>query len=264
MNSTDYPPPPEPSGNKSLPAKNPYWGFWASIFFGLLVFIGFSLVQAMVMYTYGLYQANWDTNADLRAIIESLILNGYVISLAEIPSALTGMGLVLLFISLRKTLGARQYLHLNPVSLKTMVQWISIMFVFIVSMEIFNQLMQRDVPEFMSKVYSSTHNYPLLLLAVVIGAPFFEEFLFRGFLLEGLRHSPLGDAGAILLTSASWAIIHLQYEWLDIFSIFLIGILFGVAKIKTQSLYIPIAMHALMNLIASIMMALMMEDVLSV
>lgn len=262
MNSSDYPPPPESHGNKNLSVENPYWGFWASIGFGLIVFIAFSLMQAMVMYTYGLYLANWDMNADLRAIIEPLMLNGYVISLAEIPSALTGVGLVLLFVSLRKTLSFRQYLQLNPVSLKTIIMWVSIMLAFIILMETINQQMQRDVPDFMSKIYSSTQNYPLLWLAVIIGAPFFEEFLFRGFLLEGLRHSPLGDAGAILLTSASWAIIHLQYEWLDIFYIFLIGILFGIAKIKTQSLYIPIAMHALMNLIASIMMALTMEDLI--
>jgi membrane protease YdiL (CAAX protease family) len=48
----------------------------------------------------------------------------------------------------------------------------------------------------------------------------------------------------------------MQYGWFEIISIFFIGILLGIAKIKTKSLYVPIAMHMLMNLAASVGMAL--------
>ena len=116
--------------------------------------------------------------------------------------------------------------------------------------------LDRPTPEFMTRVYSSTQNLPLLWIAVAVGAPFFEEFLFRGFLLEGLSRSRLGLTGAILLTSASWAIIHMQYGWFEIISIFFVGIALCIAKLKSNSLYVPIAMHMLMNLVASIGMEL--------
>ena len=108
----------------------------------------------------------------------------------------------------------------------------------------------------MTKVYANTQNLPLFWIAVSIAAPFFEEFLFRGFLLEGMSKSRLGLTGAIILTSATWAIIHMQYGWFEIISIFFIGILLCIAKVKSKSLYVPIAMHMLMNLTASIGMEL--------
>ena len=132
--------------------------------------------------------------------------------------------------------------------------FLGLMVLAIVLIEAINLLLDRPVPEFMLKMYSNTQNLPLLWVAVCISAPIFEEFLFRGFLFEGLSRSRLGVAGAALLTSASWAFIHTQYGWFEIFSIFLIGLLFCVAKLKTQSLYVPIVMHMLMNLIASIAM----------
>ena len=90
----------------------------------------------------------------------------------------------------------------------------------------------------------------------ILNDPFFEEFLFRGFLIEGLSRSKVGVIGAVILTSASWAIIHMQYGWFEIISIFFIGIVLCIAKIKSKSLYVPIAMHMLMNLVASIGMEL--------
>ncbi|HIQ15929.1 MAG TPA: CPBP family intramembrane metalloprotease, partial [Leucothrix sp.] len=70
------------------------------------------------------------------------------------------------------------------------------------------------------------------------------------------KQSAVGLVGATLITASSWAIIHLQYGWYEIITIFLIGIVFAIAKHKTQSLYIPIFMHMLMNLTASVLMEL--------
>lgn len=57
--------------------------------------------------------------------------------------------------------------------------------------------------------------------------------------------------GAIVLSSLIWAPLHLQYDLYGILMVLVLGLLFGYARLKTNSVYIPIAMHALMNFIAS-------------
>ena len=48
------------------------------------------------------------------------------------------------------------------------------------------------------------------------------------------------------------ASIHLQYDVYQIGTIFFIGILLGVARIRSGSLYVPLAMHTLINLLATV------------
>lgn len=245
--------------NQAIP-PHPYWGFGATLGLGFVVFMVFSIVQAIVLFVYAMHLNNWQVDSKFESLMSSLVLNGDAIALAEIPSVLVGMGLIVLFIKLKRSLSVSQYLDLYFPPIKTLLKWVGIMIVLIISLEVINNLLERETPEFMSKVYNSTKNMPLLWFAIIIGAPFFEEYLFRGFLLEGLRKSFVGTIGAILVTSAIWAVIHLQYEWFEIFTIFLMGILFAIAKIQTKSLYIPIAMHVLMNLSASILMAYLAEN----
>ncbi len=248
-----------PPQNKFTPQ---YWGFWGTIGFGFLVFTIFGILQSIILIGYGIYLEGIDFSsgkldeAELKIIIEKFAYNGDLISLAEIPSAIIGVGLILLFASIKRPFPIENYLQLRlPKSpIKTLLKWIGIMILVFIVMEGLNVFLERENPEFMTKVYSSANNKLMLWVAVGVAAPFFEEFLFRGFLLEGLRHTRMGVIGAILLTSASWAIIHMQYGWFEIISIFFIGIILAIAQLKTKSLYIPIAMHMFMNLSASLMM----------
>ncbi len=245
--------------NQAIPPSS-YWGLWATLGLGFVVLIVFSIVQMIGLSIYALYLNNGQTGSQLDSLINSLIFNGDAIALSQIPAVLIGMGLIVLFIKLKHTLSITQYLNLYFPPLKTLLKWIGITVIALILLEVANHLFERETPEWMTKVYNSTTNMPLLWFAIIIGAPFFEEYLFRGFLLEGLRKSAVGIVGAILITSAMWALIHLQYEWFEIFIIFLMGILFAIAKLKTQSLYIPIAMHMLMNLSASVLMAYLTEN----
>ena len=102
----------------------------------------------------------------------------------------------------------------------------------------------------MAETYETTASLPLLWIAFVVAAPLVEELFFRGFLFEGLRDSWMGPTGAVLVTSLAWAAIHMQYEMFQIVIIGTLGILLGIAKLKTRSLYIPIAMHTFNNLLA--------------
>ena len=96
---------------------------------------------------------------------------------------------------------------------------------------------------------------PILLgfISVVVVAPIIEEFLFRGFLYSQLRRSFLRDWGAIAVSSLVWTAIHFQYEVGILFFLFLFGLFLGYFRIKYNSLLIPVALHALNNLIAFIL-----------
>ena len=85
-------------------------------------------------------------------------------------------------------------------------------------------------------------------VVVVVAAPLFEEVLFRGFLHAGWSRSRLGVPGTILLTSALWTAVHFPASALTLTGIFVHGLLLGLARQHSGSLYVPLAMHAAHNL----------------
>lgn len=86
------------------------------------------------------------------------------------------------------------------------------------------------------------------VLAIGVLGPIGEELAFRGLLFTLLRRTPLKVAGAIVLTAALWAAIHLQYSPVLLALIFVDGVSLGLARHFSGSLYLAIAMHMLGNL----------------
>jgi uncharacterized protein len=97
---------------------------------------------------------------------------------------------------------------------------------------------------------------PMLWLATVIVAPVTEELVFRGFLHRSWASSWLGVCGTIILTSALWALLHQQYNWIGIFDIFLTGLVFGWLRQRSGSTTLTIMLHALGNLFVMILAAI--------
>ena len=121
------------------------------------------------------------------------------------------------------------------------------------SLDLLTRLLERPiVPEFMVNVFETAYFIPLLWVAFIIAAPLFEEIFFRGFLFEGFQHSRLGMIGTVSLTSLAWTVLHVQYGAYELSTIFVLGIVFGVARLKTRSVYPPLAMHSLFNLFAMV------------
>jgi hypothetical protein len=108
----------------------------------------------------------------------------------------------------------------------------------------------------MVDAYKTASSLPILLLAIIVVAPIFEEIFFRGFLFQGIRYSRLGPMGAVGITSFFWAIIHLQYDIYGITTVFALGILFGIARLKTDSIHLLMVMHSLAGLVATVETAL--------
>lgn len=84
----------------------------------------------------------------------------------------------------------------------------------------------------------------IVFLSIVVMAPIFEEYLFRGVLLQ--RWSQKWNVRkAIIVSSLIFGILHT-----DIIGAFLYGVVMSLLYLKTQSLLVPILCHMLNNLVA--------------
>jgi membrane protease YdiL (CAAX protease family) len=89
----------------------------------------------------------------------------------------------------------------------------------------------------------------LFPLAAVAIAPFTEEVFFRGFVFAGFRQR-YGWRKAAIISSAIFALIHLQP--LAAPPLFLLGFLFAYIYHRSNSIWLPILMHFLVNSLAMI------------
>jgi membrane protease YdiL (CAAX protease family) len=121
------------------------------------------------------------------------------------------------------------------------------------------------LPEWMADLMTplkveSTLDWILAILGVVVAAGFAEESLFRGFILVSLEQR--GDVTkAVLLSSATWALIHIVPYWA--IQIFIIGVFFGFLSWRTQSIFPSVIMHGVNNFIALLYVNLNLETELS-
>jgi membrane protease YdiL (CAAX protease family) len=99
----------------------------------------------------------------------------------------------------------------------------------------------------------------LFFLAVVVVGPVAEEVAFRGFLFRGLSVSWFGLAGTLVATSAIWAAMHIQYDWLVTAQIFLIGLVLGWLRWASGSTLLTIVLHVITNFVATVQAAIKVE-----
>jgi len=216
--------------------------------------MAFVLAQTVVYVIYGMAKG-YDLRHGFPAGLET---DGLALSLATCVDTPVTIGLCLFFAWLKRGLPLREYFAVRGVTVKTLV--VSVVALLIVSFgmdQIMQMLGRPIVPQFMVDVYRNAGSYPLLWLALLVGAPLTEEIFFRGFLFEGLRQSRLGGVGAILATAVVWAAIHQQYDAYGLGAIFVLGLLFGYARLKTRSILPPLLMHVVCNLVATLQVALL-------
>lgn len=90
------------------------------------------------------------------------------------------------------------------------------------------------------------------LLVIGLGAPFSEEFLFRGFLFSGLAKSRLALVGTALVTTLLWTALHVGYSIFALAEVFAIGLYLSWLLVRTGSLWATIFCHAVYNTIIAI------------
>ncbi len=230
------------------------WGFWATAGFAFVVFGAFLLIQIAISIPFVISIMAENPGIGEEQLKKALEQNGLLVSIATTATGILCPALIVLIAWFRRGITVRDYLALTrPPYYRSLLGWLAFAAGLVAVSDGLTFLLGRDiVPEFMPEVYSTSKFPPLLWVAVLLMAPLFEEFFFRGFLFAGWSRSKLGVTGTIVLTSILWASIHLQYGYFYIAMIFVFGIFLGLARHRTRSLIVPIAIHGLMNLIATI------------
>ncbi len=82
---------------------------------------------------------------------------------------------------------------------------------------------------------------------IVLIAPLAEEVAFRGTMYGDLMKRGLHPALAILLPAVAFTAVHIQYFGPGLVFILVDGIVFGLARHHTKSLFVPVLLHTLGN-----------------
>lgn len=232
------------------------WNSWATIGWVMLAGVVVNILQALILVIYAVVKHGSDSAA-ITKVAEGAASNGFLISLLTCLTAPVIIGIVAKIAALRWPQRAGQYLALRPVAGREYLTWIGAALLLVVIIDGLTIASGRSiVPEFSRQIYPTAVVPALLWLALVVAAPLSEEIVFRGFMFRGLAASRAGITGAIVLTSLLWTAIHIQYDIFGLSSVFVSGLLLGWARAKTQSTYITIAIHCVMNLIATSQAAL--------
>jgi membrane protease YdiL (CAAX protease family) len=233
------------------------WGFWATLGFSAIIFALFCALQIVVVTVFVSLAKAQHPELDLEVYAKSLSSNGFCLAISVIVSGLICIPLTLLFTKLRKNISIKNYIGFREPLTREWVKWLLILVAFLFLSDAVSLFFHQPiVPPFMVDAYKTTSFLPALLFAIIIVAPIFEEIFFRGFLFQGIRYSRLGPIGAIGMTSFFWAIIHLQYDVYGITTLFALGLLLGIARLKTGSIHLLMVMHSITSLVATIEMVL--------
>ena len=229
------------------------WGLRGTLIWGLIIAVAFVVTQVVVMGLYiGIHYKD-ASSLEYKSLMLGLQYNGTVVSLVTLASLLVCGPLIWGIVKLKKNSNLKHYLGLKWVGVRTLAFWLVVIICLLVASDLLTGLLGKSiVPDFMETAYKSAESRWLLWLALVIAAPVFEELYFRGFLISGFSSTFVGPIGAVVITAALWAVIHVQYDLYGVLTIFIMGLLLGVARLRTGSVLLTIAIHSFANLVATI------------
>lgn len=176
--------------------------------------------------------------------------NGDVVARVAIWSSAAGLVLLALFTFLWKRGRTAHFLGLHGASPRQFLRWTGLLILMALVVEGLSHLSPAFHTDFMERVIGSTTNMLLLVLGVGIIAPIFEEFLLRGLLLGSLRHL-MGEHASVALTAGLFAVMHItQYPVTIVLLIIPMGVIFGYARTRCGSIWVPVLLHIVNNLLS--------------
>lgn len=234
--------------DRPTPAR---WGTLGTILWGLLL-AGVYMVAGTVAYVAVIGYRNPEAGSDqLQRLFEETGDDGFVLAISSLAVAVVVLPLLVGAVKLKRGAEFRDYLALVPVPPKMILKWIIIALLAAFLFDAGKWLLGLPlVPEFGLDTYRTMGVAWVFFPAVVIVAPVLEEAFFRGFMMSGLERGFLGARGAVIVTAAVWAAIHVQYELYDVAWIFVLGCILGTSRLLTGSIYPAVAAHVVMNLVA--------------
>jgi len=228
------------------------WGFWASLGWGLfaLATAVFAIVVCAMVWMLA-HQLRMPNDADA----------GFG-ALAGAIAPIAGSVVLVIAVKCRRQ-SLRDYFALNAVRWRDILLGLAALLAMIVMSEIAERLLGIDAG---SKATATAYAQaklagalPMLLFGVLIVAPITEELMFRGFLHRGWRTSRLGVVGTIVLASALWAVLHQQYNAYGVFCVFVLGLVLGWIRQRSESTTPAIILHAINNLAATAFVIIQVE-----
>lgn len=114
---------------------------------------------------------------------------------------------------------------------------------------------------FMMALMSETNigSWIFLLMVTILVAPIAEELMFRGIILGifSFKNTLGWRLFAVFLSAAFFVSLHIQYEHIITFILLiLLSLMLGAARIISNGLFLPVAMHSVAALSAWIFFAL--------
>lgn len=234
------------------------WRLWGTLLGSIAVAAVFVGTQLGFAFVYMKATASHLSPERWAEEFRKLDSNGDVLAVSTFLS--TPMGLLAIFaiVALKRGASLEDSLALRPAGPRVLVGWLLVLVAFCAVTDTITWFLGKPiVPEFMQAAYRTADSKGAFWIALVLIGPLFEEIFFRGFVITGLSASRLGASGAVILSALAWALIHGQYDAYWMSTIFLLGVLLGVARVKTGSVVTPLLMHMAANLIATVEVALL-------
>jgi membrane protease YdiL (CAAX protease family) len=239
------PPPPLPPLPPPLPTRT--LGVWGTFGWALLAFLLAQAIGTAVVFIG--FPEHLPSTTSMR----------YGGTLVALVTLVTNPVLVALFAAIarwRTGASASEYLGLTRFTWREFLIGFLAIAVFAGASDLFNSLIGIDiVPPFQTEVFTSVGDTGWLIalaLAIVVVGPIGEEVMFRGFLFRGWVAPGLRGAVAIAVISVLWALLHVQYAWVQITQIFLIGLILGWIRWRSGSTSLTMVLHILVNLESTI------------
>jgi len=247
-----------PSGPPQAGTPKP-WGLLATIVWGVAGLCVWFATQLAVVIVYARTLAE---AGDMATVMQKLANDGFLLALTTVVAGPAWIA-VMAIAARRRGWRVADYLALVVPRRSDFAFGFACMAPLLIAFDVLTYATGHDVvPTFMFEAYKSAQasgSLVLFAIAVVIIGPVTEEIVFRGFLFRGLSASFLGVGGTLIATSVAWALMHLQYPWLIIAQIFLIGLLLGWLRWASGSTLLTISLHVPANFVATIEAAIKVE-----
>lgn len=238
------------------PKRDPLFSRLGALLLTIGMVIAFFISQLLGVYVAGKLVLPSTKNTTVADIFFFGGNDGTVVSLSIVVSCVLLVAISVLIIRLKGG-DSRQYLALQPLSWSISMGMLGVLLIFTIGSQVLTYLLNETPFDFVDPLYQSVSSVWLLVFAMVIVAPLYEELVFRGILwsaiAEQFADSSQQHYGAIvasILTSLIFAVIHLQYGIYEISTIVILALIFCYARIRSGSLLLPMILHMINNGVA--------------
>jgi membrane protease YdiL (CAAX protease family) len=235
------------NANSPVPVSRPplrTWGFLETAFVSLIAYGVFGLTAGL---TLAIMQAPHD-GAKTLSPAQAFAMQEPRYGAAYIVSSLFTVAVLWIAIRMARRDFA-DYLALNWPSLDELLRALAITAILLLARSLAVSIVGAE--EVSHDPYINAKQSAGLLIFLIggcIAVPVMEEFVVRGFMFRGWSQSFLGPVGSIVLSSALWALIHIQYDWFGRFCIFVTGLTLGHFRWRSNSTWLTVIAHSAINI----------------